>query len=68
MKTPEITSEFIKALKASAAALRASAYDLERNERFNEESKVGEVIREAVQRNYQYADLLKGWLGRIKED
>ena len=68
MKTPEITSEFIKAVQQSIIALHNDAGHLQRNPRFTENSEVGELIREAEQIKYQHADLLKGWLGRIKED
>lgn len=68
MKTPEITPEFITAIKEGIIALNNDADDLQKHERFNEEGKIGEVIRESAQRKYQYADLLTGWLGRIKED
>lgn len=68
MKTPEITPEFIKAIQESIIALHNDADDLQRNEHFNEEGKIGELVREASQRKYQYADLLSGWLLRCKAD
>lgn len=66
MKTPEITQEFIYAVKEGIIALDSIADNLQKNEHFNEESEIGEVIREVAQRKYQCADLLKGWLCRIK--
>ena len=68
MKTPEITPEFINAIKEGIISLHNDAEDLQKHERFNEEGKIGEVIREAAQRKYQYADLLNGWLLRCKAD
>lgn len=65
MKTPEITPEFINAIKEGIIALNNDANDLQKHERFNEENKIGEIIREATQRKYQYADLLRGWLIRM---
>ena len=66
MKTPEITPEFIKAIKEGIIALNNDANGLQKHELFNEENIIGETIREAAQMKYQCADLLRGWLCRIK--
>lgn len=67
MKTPEITQEFISAIKEGIIALNNSADDLQKHERINEEGAIGEALRETAQYKYQSADLLRGWLCRIKD-
>jgi len=66
MNTIELTPEFIDAVSAGASALVTMAEELQRNEHYNEDGPIGELVRKTVESNYQKVDLLRGWLVRIE--
>jgi len=64
-KILEDTDEFVAAVAAGADALIAAADELKNSNEFTLQNDVGIIIRRATERNYQYADILNGWLKRI---
>jgi len=64
-KILEDTDEFVAAVAAGADALIAAADELKNSNEFTFQNDVGIIIRRATERNYQYADILNGWLKRI---
>ena len=63
----EFTNEFIAAVEEGANALINAADDLKKCPEYTLYDNIGTIVKRAAERNYQRADLLHGWLKRIKE-
>lgn len=64
----ETTKEFIAAVEKGSQSLREKAREAERMPVAEQDGRIGDLVRESIEKDHQTADLLDGWLVRARKE